>query len=94
MCRRLQQREAKESGQIEDDQVKEKITVTRIGELISARRRYDCNKDRQSDIDKANRQGEEYHKEVNKLVEENCIKEKEKTITKRICALILYRQSG
>ena len=44
-------REAKESGQVEEDQVKEKIIVTRIGEVISTRRRYDCNKDRQSDID-------------------------------------------
>ena len=39
MCRRLRQREAKESGQVEDDQVKEKITVTRIGEVILTRRR-------------------------------------------------------
>ena len=66
MCRRLQQREAKESGKVEDDQVKEKIIVTRIGEVISARRRNDCNKDRQSDIDEAKRQGEEYHRKVNR----------------------------
>ena len=66
MCRRLQQREAKESGQVEDDQVKEKIIVTRIGEVISTRRRYDCNKDRQSDIYEAKRRGEEYHREVNR----------------------------
>ena len=65
MCRRLQQREAKESGQVEDYQVKEKIIVTRIGEVISTRRRYDCNKDRQSDIDEAKRRGEKYHREVN-----------------------------
>ena len=64
MCRRLRQREAKESGQVEDDQVKEKIIVTRIGKVISTRRRYDCNKDRQSDIDEAKRRGEEYHREV------------------------------
>ena len=66
LCRRLRQREAKESGQVEDDQVKEKIIVTRIDEVISTRRRYDCNKDRQSDIDKAKRRGEEYHREVNR----------------------------
>ena len=66
MCRRLRQREAKESGQVEDDQVKEKIIVTRIGELIPTRQRYDCNKDRQSDIDKAKRRGEEYHREMNR----------------------------
>ena len=51
---------------IEDDQVKEKIIVTRIGEVISTRQRYDCNKDRQSDIDEAKRQVEEYHREVNR----------------------------
>ena len=62
----MRQREAKESGQVEDDQVKEKIIVTRVGEVISTRRRCDCNKDRQSDIDEANRQGEEYHREVNR----------------------------
>ena len=89
MCRRLRQREAKESGQVEDDQVKEKIIVTRIGEVISTRRKYDCNKERQSDIDEAKRQGEEYHREVNRRGEENCNKEKEKTITKSRCALIL-----
>ena len=89
MCRRLRQREAKESGQVEHDQVKEKIIVTRIGEVISKRRRYDCNKDRQSDIDEAKRRVEEYHREVNRQGEENCNKEEEKTITKRICALIL-----
>ena len=54
-----------ESGQVEDDQVKEKIIVTRIGEVISTRQRYACNKDRQSDIDEAKRRGEEYHREVN-----------------------------
>ena len=66
MFRRLRQREAKESGQIEDNQVKEKIIVTRIGKLISTRQRYDCNKDRQSDIDEAKRRGEEYLREVNR----------------------------
>ena len=66
LCRRLRQRKAKESGQVEDDQVKEKIIVTRIGEVISTRRSYDCNKDRQSDIDEAKRRGEEYHREVNR----------------------------
>ena len=55
MCRRLRHIEAKESVQVEDDQVKEKITVTRIGKVISTRRRYDCKKDRQSDIDEAKR---------------------------------------
>ena len=89
MCRQLRQREAKESGQVEDDQVKENIIVTRIGEVISTSQRYDCNKDRQSDIDEAKRQGEEYQREVNRRGEENCNKEKEKTITKRRCALIL-----
>ena len=89
MYRRLRQREAKESGQVEDYQVKEKIIVTRIGEVILTRLRYDCNKDRQSDIDEAKRQGEEYHREVNRRGEENCNKEKEKTIPKRRCALIL-----
>ena len=39
MCRRLRQREAKESGQVEDDQVKEKIIVTRIGKVILTRLR-------------------------------------------------------
>ena len=39
---------------------------TRIGEVISTRRRYDCNKDRKSDIDKVKRRGEEYHREVNR----------------------------
>ena len=57
--------------------------------MISTRRIYDCNKDRQSDIDEAKRRGEEYHREVNRRGEENCNKEKEKTITKRRCALIL-----
>ena len=89
MCRQLRQREAKESVQVEDDQVKEKIIFTRIGEVISMRRRYDCNKDRQSDIDEAKRRGEEYHRDVNRRGEENCNKEKEKKIKKRICALIL-----
>ena len=37
------------------DQVKEKIIDTRVGEVISMRRRCDCNKDRQSDIDEAKR---------------------------------------
>ena len=41
------------SGKVKDDQVKEKIIVTRIGEVISTRQRYDCNRDRQSDIDEA-----------------------------------------
>ena len=62
----MRKREAKESGQLEDDQVKEKIIVTRIGKVISTRRRYDFNKDRQRDIDEAKRQGEEYHREVNR----------------------------
>ena len=84
----MRQREAKESGQLEDDQVKEKIIVTRIGKVILTRRRYDCNKDRQSDIDEAKRRGEEYHREVNRRGEENCNKEKDETITKRRCALI------
>ena len=66
MCRQLQQREAKESGQVEDNQVKEKIIVTRIGEVILTRRRCNYNKDRQSDIDEAKRRGEEYHREVNR----------------------------
>ena len=66
MCRLLRQREAKESGQVEDDQVKENIFATRIGEVISTRRIYDCNKDRQSDIDEAKRRGEEYHRELNR----------------------------
>ena len=88
MCRRLRQREAKESEQVEDDQVKEKIIVTRIGEVISTRRRYDCNKDRQSDIYETKRRGEEYHREANRRGEENCKKEKDETITKRRCALI------
>ena len=85
----MRQREAKESGQVEDDQVKKKIIVTRIGEVISTRRRYDYNKDRKSDIDEAKRRGEEYHWMVNRRGEENCNKEKEKKITKRRCALIL-----
>ena len=89
MCRRLRQREAKESEQVEDDQVKEKIFATRVGEVISTRQRCDCNKNRQSNIDEAKRRGEEYHREVNRRGEENCNKEKEKTITKRRCALIL-----
>ena len=62
----MQKKEAKESGQVEDYQVKDKIIVTRIGKVISTRRRYDCNKDRQSHIDEAKRQGEEYHREVNR----------------------------
>ena len=65
MCRKLRQKEAKESGQVDNDQVKEKIIVTRIGEVILTRRRYDCNKDRQSDIGEAKRQVEENHREVN-----------------------------
>ena len=89
MCRRLRQREAKELGQVEDDKAKEKIIVTRIEEVISTRGRYNCNKDRQSDTDEAKRRGEEYHREVNRLGEENFNKEKEKTITKSIFALIL-----
>ena len=89
MCRRLRQREAKGSGQVKENQLKEKIIVTRIVEVISKRRRYDCNKDRNSDIDEAKRRGEEYHREVNRLGEENCNKEKEKTITEMRCALIL-----
>ena len=66
MCRRLRQLEAKESGQVEYDQLKENIIVTRIGEVISTRQRYDRNKDRQSDIGEAKRRGEEYHREVNR----------------------------
>ena len=66
LCRQLRQREANDSGKVEDDQVKEKIIVTRIGKVISTRQRYDCNKDRQSDIDEAKRRGEEYHREVNR----------------------------
>ena len=62
--------------------------------MISTRQRYDCNKDRQSDIDEAKRLGEEYNREVNRRGEENHNKEKEKTIMKRTYALILYRQSG
>ena len=62
----MRQIEAKESGQVEYDQVKENIFVTRIGEVISTRRRYDCKKDRKSDIDEAKRQGEEYHREANR----------------------------
>ena len=89
LCRQVRQIEAKESVQVEDDQVKGKIIFTRIGKVISTRQRYDCNKDRQSDIDKAKRRGEEYHREVNIRKEENCNKEKEKTITKRRFALIL-----
>ena len=73
----MQQREAKESGQVEDNQVKEKIIVTRIAEVISTSRRYNCKKDRQSDIDEAKRRGEEYHREVNRRGEENCNKKKE-----------------
>ena len=41
-----------------------------------------CCNGRRSDIDEAKRRGEEYHREVNILGEENCNKEKEKTITK------------
>ena len=74
------------------DRVKEKIIFTRIGKVILTRRRYDCNKDRQSDIDEAKRQGEEYNREMNRRGEENCNKEKEKTITKRRCTLILKKQ--
>ena len=66
MFQRLQQREAKESEQVEEDLVKEMIIVTRVGEVISTRRRCDCNKDRQSDIDEDKRRGEEYHREVNR----------------------------
>ena len=62
----MRQREAKESGKVEDDQVKEKIIVTRIGKVISTRQTYDCNKDRKSDFDEAKRRGEEYHREVNR----------------------------
>ena len=76
LCRRLRQGEAKESGQVEDYQVKEKIIVTRIGKVISTRQRYNCNKDRQSDIEKAKRRGEQYHREVNRRGEENRNKEK------------------
>ena len=72
----MRQREAKESGQVEEDQIKEKIIVTRIGKVISTRRRYDCNKDRQSDIDEAKRRGEEYHRAVYRRGEENYNKEK------------------
>ena len=61
----------------------------KIGKVILTRRRYDCNKDRKSDIDEAKRRGEEYHREVNRRGEENCNKEKDKTITKRRYALIL-----
>ena len=82
MCRRLRQRESKKSGQVKDDKVKENTIVTRIGKVISTRQIYDCNKDRQSDIDEAKRRGEEYHREVNRLEEENCNKEKETTLTK------------
>ena len=57
--------------------------------MISTRRRCDCNKDNKIDIDEAKRRGEEYHRELNRRGEENCNKEKEKTITKRRCALIL-----
>ena len=49
----------KRSGKGEDN-------FSRIGEVILTRRGYDCNKDRQSDIDEAKRRGEEYHREVNR----------------------------
>ena len=62
----MRQREAKESGQVEDDQVKEKIIVTKIGEVILMSQKYDYNTGRQSDIDKDKRRGEEYHREVNR----------------------------
>ena len=46
------------------------IATNRSKGIMTSRRRsgkgeYNCYKDRQSDIDKAKRQGEEYHKEVN-----------------------------
>ena len=54
------------------------MILTRISKGIRTRRRQsgkgedDCKKNRQSDINEANRQGEEYHKEVKIQGEENC----------------------
>ena len=36
--------------------------------MILTRRRYDCNKDRKSDIDEAKRRGEEYGGEKDKFI--------------------------
>ena len=72
-------------------QEKQKTIATRIGKAISTRQRDGCDKDRQTDIDQANRQGEEDHEELNRQGEEYCDEEKEKTTTKGRSTVILKR---
>ena len=57
------------------------------------RQRDNFNKDRQSDFAKVKRRVEEDHEWVNKQGEDNCNKEKEKTITERRSAVLLKRKS-
>ena len=57
------------------------------------RQRDNFNKDRQSDFAKVKRRVEEDHEWVNKQGEDNCNKEKEKTITARRSAVLLKRKS-
>ena len=94
MCRQLRQIEAKESRQVEDDQVKENITVTRIGEVISTRRRYDCNKEAatkgaREELTEASKSRKNQDDTDKEKRSENCDKEKQrnhdkgKTIRKR-----------
>ena len=84
--------EEKEQGQGGDNTDEEKKIVTRIGEVILTRRRDDYDNDRRSDIDKAKRLGEDDYCEVKRRGEENCNKDKEKTITTRITTVTLKRQ--
>ena len=52
---------------------------------------YDCDKDRKSDINEANRRGGEDKEEVKRQGEDNCDEEKDKTITKRRSTVILKK---
>ena len=65
----LQQGEVKEPGKREDNLNKEKTIETRIGEVMSMRRRANWNTDGRSDIDNENKQGEEDRKKVKKQQE-------------------------
>ena len=66
--------------------------MIKISKVISTRQRYDYDKDRKSDIDKAKRQGEEDHEEVKRRGEENFNDDEENTMTTRRSEVILKRR--
>ena len=66
--------------------------VIRTSRRRSGKGENNCYKDRRSDIDKAKRLGEDDYCEVKRRGEENCNKDKEKTITTRITTVTLKRQ--